>query len=563
MKKYPLKFGSSGIRDLAENITDKSAFAFGCGFYNFLVSNAYIQKGSKILGAGDLRPSTTRIMNALFLGYIHAGAAVIDCGRVGTPVMANWARCRDSKNLPGSMVTASHNPENENGIKPYLPGEEVLKEHEEAILKEVTSAYFSAPDIFDEKGMLVDQFVYLNVIDESQQAENDYIKRYTDFFGENMKGLKIGLWQQSAVSRDIVEKILIELGAEVVEIARAADGEFVSVDTESMSESRRTMFREWVRKYSLDALISMDGDADRPIFVDSDGNFIPGDILNCEVSKYLELEAICVTASRNDAVDKELNDLDIIECKIGSPHIIKQMNEVQNIYNRLAGFEGNGGFMFRKDLNVSGRVISALPTRDCVLPVLCAIAQAVKLNVSTAELFSKYNRVLIADKIKLFPTSFTKAVMEHLVPDSALEIDFSGELSGDHLLIKSFVEQYFDVKKVGKIKKIRYMDGVRVFVGDNSIHLRASQNSPEFRAYINTDDMRDAAKYLDLALKEIVPKMVWDVCIKPLTASDYDGKFSHLLHQDTDLITIGSATIKRTLKGIKVIADKETYFYYR
>jgi len=95
--------------------------------------------------------------------------------------------------------------------------------------------------------------------------------------GGALKGLRIGVYEHSSVARDAMVEALSSMGAEVVRLARA--DHFIPVDTEAVDAETREMLKGWCSMHGLDALVSTDGDADRPMVVDASGTLVPGDVL--------------------------------------------------------------------------------------------------------------------------------------------------------------------------------------------------------------------------------------------------------------------------------------------
>jgi phosphomannomutase len=92
-----------------------------------------------------------------------------------------------------------------------------------------------------------------------------------------LAGLRIGVYQHSSVARDILTDLVLALGATPVALARS--GRFIPVDTEAVDPETRTRLSGWCRDHRLDAVISTDGDADRPMLADHTGRIVAGDVL--------------------------------------------------------------------------------------------------------------------------------------------------------------------------------------------------------------------------------------------------------------------------------------------
>jgi len=303
----PLKFGTSGLRDMVENMTDLECYINTRGFIKFLKECGEIDAGNnKIALGGDYRNSTPRIMAAVLKAIEDSECSVINCGRVPSPVLAFFAI---HKNVPGIMVTGSHIPDDRNGIKFTKKSGEVLKTDEQNILRNVALAReeeykrSGQDSLFDlsSSGMFKSVIPGITEPEFKKEAIDLYIKRYTQAFsGKPLKGKKIVLYQHSAVGRDIVQTVFEQLGAQVIPVGRSE--KFIPVDTEKVSGHTRSLLKQWSAEYKPFALISTDGDSDRPLLADEKGEFLPGDKLGALVSIFLEPDFAAIPVSANDAV---------------------------------------------------------------------------------------------------------------------------------------------------------------------------------------------------------------------------------------------------------------------
>ena len=134
----------------------------------------------------------------------------------------------------------------------------------------------------------------------SDNAKQLYIRRYLDVFTTRaLKGKTILLYQHSAVGRDILAQILESLGAKVIAVKRS--NKFVPIDTENVTPAQLKFLKDIASKYKeIFAIISTDGDSDRPLIIDEQGKFHRGDILGILVTQYLKANFAAVPVSAND-----------------------------------------------------------------------------------------------------------------------------------------------------------------------------------------------------------------------------------------------------------------------
>jgi phosphomannomutase len=535
-----LKFGTSGLRDTVDRMTDRECYINTRGFIEFLRERGEITSDKALVAiGGDLRNSTARIMAAVSKAVNDAGCDAISCGRLPSPALAYYGI---KKGIPSIMVTGSHIPEDRNGIKFTKKSGEVLKSDEADILKNVAGVRSfimndSISGLFDETGMFV---LAENEPRETadKEAVEFYVERYTKVFPSNvLKGLKIVFYQHSAVGRDMIKRILEELGAEVITVARSE--KFVPVDTEKISKETLALLKKWAAEYKPFAIFSTDGDSDRPLVADGSGNFIPGDKLGALVSLYLGPDFAAVPVSANDAVLKALSGrgVKVVQTKIGSPYVVKAMEDETSSFpgSKVVSWESNGGFLLGSSWNIDGKVLDALPTRDAVLPVIALLLLAKGQGVSVEEIVeknlpSRYTDAGVADSSTPgcleYSAEVGKKIIEFLTPaeKNITQVDFDGEkvtVSGCDARendirelkdIKKRLGRYFEIdKELGEINSINFIDGIKaVFKNGDVAHLRPSGNAPEFRVYA-TSDSKERAEGIVSLKDRLIPAMMKDV----------------------------------------------------
>lgn len=133
------------------------------------------------------------------------------------------------------------------------------------------------------------------------EAAISYCERYSSLFAADLlAGKRIGIYEHSSAGRDLYAPLLKQLGAEVVSLERS--DEFVPIDTEAVGEEDKAKARRWSAEYGLDAIFSTDGDGDRPLVADENGEWLRGDILGLLCASALGIEAVAIPVSCNTAV---------------------------------------------------------------------------------------------------------------------------------------------------------------------------------------------------------------------------------------------------------------------
>lgn len=476
--KNKVNFGTSGIRGLVSDMSDKVCYAYTLSFLQYLHSIDAIQAGCSVGIGGDLRHSTPRIMNAVAAAVLDAGYQAVNCGLLPTPALSLYGI---SRSIPTIMVTGSHIPDDRNGIKFNKPDGEVLKEDEQGILAQEPKLN---DVLFDTQEQLL-KADYLASIDDSAQTE--YIARYLDFFPEQvLSGLKIGVYQHSSVARDLLPTILSGLGAEVLPLGRSDT--FMSVDTEAIRPEDVILAKQWAAEYDLDCIVSTDGDADRPLVSDEHGEWLRGDVAGILVATLLQADAVVTPVSSNSALEKSANFQQVVRTKIGSPYVIAAMQAITD-KTCVVGYEANGGFLLNTAVELEGKQLSALPTRDAVIVPLCILWQAQQQQCSVAQLLKTLpERFTYSDRIKNFPSELSHSILAQMQ---------TGELEQDAaVLARLFAGQlepavHFDCT-----------DGVRIsLANDEVVHLRGSGNAPELRCYTEADSYNRAEALNQLCIQ--------------------------------------------------------------
>jgi len=214
MTSSGVAFGTSGARGLATAMTDLVCYAYTRGFLQYLEAIGELQRaGERVAVGGDFRPSTDRVMAAVMQAAADLGYTPVNCGKTPSPAVALFGL---TQKIPAIMVTGSHIPDDRNGIKFNQCAGEVLKSDEAGIAGQVVEL---ADDQFDAAGWFTSAPAPREI---SPAAEDAYVARYLNVFpADALQGLHLGVYQHSAVGRDVLVKILAGLGARVLRLGRS------------------------------------------------------------------------------------------------------------------------------------------------------------------------------------------------------------------------------------------------------------------------------------------------------------------------------------------------------
>lgn len=479
MRETGVQFGTSGARGLVSAMTDEVCYVYARAFLQHLDGSGQLGPSRAVAIAGDLRQSTPRIAASVADACVDAGFEVIFAGYVPTPAVANFGL---TQHLPSIMITGSHIPEDRNGIKFYTPAGEILKHDEIGIAAQTVTLN---PGVFNVQGMSVRGRTLTEV---DRRPYSDYLRRYLDFFPAQMlSGKTIGVYQHSSVGRDFLVDLLQTLGATVIPLGRS--DQFVSVDTEAIRPEDVVLAATWAQSHRMDAIISADGDADRPLIADERGIWIRGDVAGVLCAQYLNADIVVTPVSSNTVVERCGQFSQVVRTRIGSPFVISAMNQAINEQAptaRIVGYEANGGFLTATPISREGRTLSALPTRDAVIGPLAIMALACEQRCVISHLLTNLPpRFTASDRIKDFPTQESQMHIQRLrASRETMEDLFCGDL--------------------GTVTSIDSTDGLRITYSNGEIvHFRPSGNAPELRCY-NEANSPERAQQLNVICMDLL-----------------------------------------------------------
>ncbi len=518
----PLRFGTSGVRARVEELTDVEVYCLTRGTLTYLERIGKLTRNPRpreeiaIPLAGDLRPSTARLLEATAKAIVDAGYQVDYGGRIPTPALTYYAL---ERGVASFVVTGSHIPADRNGQKANRCDGEVLKIDEPGIIEAVEvlrAQEYSRPawaSMFAPDGSF--RSAYRPTLPQVNPAmAEDYRNRYRAAFApDSLKGLRVLFFEYSAAGRDLLPQILTDAGARVIRVGRSEA--FVPLDTEAVSDEQLSLLKELVKQSGpIDALISSDGDSDRPLVIGVNGaelTFFPGDLLGAVVAEFLEADAAAVPISANPVLEEflKLKGIGLRRTRIGSPYVIEATQCWQNEgKRRVVAWEANGGFLVGSDIPLGDGVLKALPTRDAALPILCVLAAARRQGLGLAELLGKFPPSFgQSGLVDEFPQELGQRIVSYFAPEDkrikelrfetgrvvlldgdgvelgwfpAASPEARGWLDKKHLLQQVFSSRLGFSPLVG----INVLDGVRCYFASGEIaHIRPSGNAPQLRIY--------------------------------------------------------------------------------
>ncbi|MFH1053411.1 MAG: phosphoglucosamine mutase [Candidatus Woesearchaeota archaeon] len=330
-------FGTDGIRGKANSypMTPEMAMKIGKAVAKIFRNG---EKRHKILIGKDTRLSGYIIETALTSGICSMGVDVYLVGPMPTPAIAYLTRSLGAD--ASIMISASHNPADDNGIKFFSnKGFKLSKEIEEKIENQVFSEDITSDHITGDK---------IGKAFRIDDAPGRYIEFIKSTINSNdLSGMRAVIDCANGAGYSIAPKILMELGVETIAINDKPDGLNIN---HKCGAVHLEPLKEAVIKYRADIGISLDGDADRCILVDEKGEEFDGDFIMALVGKYmndnnkLEKKTIVGTIMSNFGFEKFCNEngINLVRTAVGDKQVVEEMRKSN--YN--FGGEQSGHIIF-------------------------------------------------------------------------------------------------------------------------------------------------------------------------------------------------------------------------
>lgn len=431
MKKY---FGTDGIRRIANtHLTPELVYKVAkAGAY---VLSKHSNHTPTILIGRDTRISGTLIESAMTAGFLSYGANVKLLGVIPTPAVAYLTK---KLNADASVViSASHNTFEFNGIKFFSnKGMKIPDEIEEEIEEVMDSGKLEELTAKNEKiGISEIEFDLIN------EYKEFIVNIFKDDIKKNLKeDFVVGIDTANGATYKIAEKIFTELGINYRIISNEPTG--ININ-ENCGSTHLENIKKFVKDNKLSLGIAYDGDGDRCLAVDENGNTIDGDIVLAIVSKYLKeknklnKDTVVATVMSNLGLKKyaQTNNLNLVQTKVGDRYVLEEM--LKNNYN-LGGEQS--GHIIMLDYN---------PTGDGILTSLMLIKILLEANATASKLtdiITIYPQVLVNAKVddkKKYDYSEDEEIQKEI---EKLENEFSGDgrvlirTSGTEPLVRVMIE---------------------------------------------------------------------------------------------------------------------------
>ena len=424
-------FGTDGIRGLANTAPMDAETALKVG----MAAGAYFHKGKhrhRVIIGKDTRLSGYLLEPALTAGFASVGMDVYLLGPVPTPAVAMLTK--SLRGDLGVMISASHNPYHDNGIKLFdAEGRKLSDDVEGAIEKLLKSDLTKAKAASDKLGRV--------------KRLDDAAGRYVEFVkstfpkGLTLAGLKIVIDCANGAAYRLAPAILWELGAEVIAVGVEPDGFNIN---EKRGSTHPEYLQKKVLKHEADIGIALDGDADRLIVCDEKGAIIDGDQLLALIAtewkkrKLLSGDGIVATVMSNMGLEHYLakQKLKLHRANVGDRYVVEGMQK----HGCNVGGEQSGHIIF-SDFSTTGDGVVA------ALQVLAALVQSGKKASQCLKLFKPLPQLLKNVRLKShaqIATAMESAALKKAIQTQEKTLQGRGRIlvrkSGTEPLIRIMVE---------------------------------------------------------------------------------------------------------------------------
>jgi phosphoglucosamine mutase len=376
-------FGTDGIRGEAGRFPLDAATVSTIGFSLASHLAETIAEPSIVIGR-DTRESGEWLEQALIAGATQAGVKCLSAGVITTPGVAYLTRKLQAS--AGVVISASHNPYQDNGIKIFAPsGQKIDDSLERQIERDIQQGFKS-----DLKSGLKSPSL------TAASVRNDYLRFLTEEIGSGLSlhGLTIVVDCANGASTDFAPQLFETLGARVIAINNKPDGRNINLNSGSLHIDSLI---QTVTKESADLGVAFDGDADRSLFVDEKGGFVDGDATLWVLANYLRAhgrlqdETVVATVMSNVGLEIALRaaGIRLVRTDVGDKYVL---DELLRLGASLGGEQS--GHIIMPELSLAG---------DGMITALCllrALREAGKTLAQMTAGFQQYPQILVNVRVR-------------------------------------------------------------------------------------------------------------------------------------------------------------------
>ncbi len=376
MGKY---FGTDGIRGVAgETLTTDMAHLVGN-------SLGEVFSAGRVVVGKDTRESSDALATAVTLGALEAGLDVVYAGTVSTPMVAHFSR---KEEIPGVMITASHNPYRDNGIKVFDKGYKLSAKTESAI------------EAFIDKGETAFSGTFGRL--RTSESVNEAYQELFASFGLEKANLSIAFDTANGATCEIAKKVLAPVVDEHVQIGDKPDGRNIN---EGCGSTDLSAIVKAAAEHKSDLGVAFDGDGDRVLVVDHKENVYDGDLLIYIIASYmkendlLNKNTVVLTKMSNPGIIKALKDkgIKVVQTDVGDKYVQAEM--LKNDYT--IGGENSGHIILNHLLQTGDGLLAAaylLKVMHEKRQTLASLVKGVKIYPQKMQNVAGVDKDVVNDK---------------------------------------------------------------------------------------------------------------------------------------------------------------------
>ncbi len=395
-------FGTDGIRGEAGvfPLNEATVRVVGRSLARHLASRSSIERGPRIITGRDTRESGSWIERALTQGAVEAGAQCESAGVITTPGVAYLARSRDAD--AGVVISASHNPYHDNGIKIFAPSGRKLDDATERLIEADVAAENVGGTLSNSSSSEAGEREPSSSLDLQSETPgaSDLQASYIDHLckdiasGLDLHGLHIVIDCANGAASHLAPPLFQRLGARVTAINNTPNGRNINLDCGSQHIEG---LQERVKAEAADFGVAFDGDADRALFVDEHGQFVDGDATLWVMANYLQAHdgladnTVVATTMSNLGLELALRDrgIRLVRTDVGDKYVLEELLRS----DASIGGEQSGHLIFPR-LSLAG---------DGMLTTISLLRALQDSKATLSELvtgFRRYPQILINVRVR-------------------------------------------------------------------------------------------------------------------------------------------------------------------
>lgn len=355
-------FGTDGIRGQfgVFPITPDFLLRLGFGAGQVLVRQSLNKRPSVLIGK-DTRLSGYVIEAALQAGFNAAGVDVHMLGPLPTPAIAHLVKSFHAD--MGVVISASHNPYQDNGVKFFNhEGKKISDEMQNAINDQLTALVDDTNASFARlEGIKADTIGKNHRIADANGRYIEYCKGSFPYH-LNLSNLKIVIDCANGAGYSVAPRVLQELGAQVIAIHNTPNG--ININ-DNCGSTHPNVIQAAVREHGADVGIALDGDGDRIIMTDNQGNIIDGDGILYILAKHLKPVGVVGTLMSNVALELALANqgIEFYRAKVGDRYVMQELQE----RGWSIGGEPSGHILYLDKSRTGDAIVAGLQVLSCMV----------------------------------------------------------------------------------------------------------------------------------------------------------------------------------------------------